>query len=72
MEIYGFCAPGFEALFEAFGKNFRECGDTGAAFAVRRQGELICSLWAGSADREGEKPFTEETLVNVFSSSKGF
>ncbi|GAB2898841.1 serine hydrolase domain-containing protein [Microbulbifer echini] len=71
MEIYGFCAPGFEALLEAFAKNFRECGDTGAAFAVRQHGELICSLWAGSADRDGQQPFTEETLVNVFSSSKG-
>ncbi|WHI49492.1 serine hydrolase [Microbulbifer sp. MLAF003] len=71
MEIYGLCAPGFEALYDAFAKNFRECGDTGAAFAVRQHGELICSLWAGSADRDAERPFTEDTLANVFSSSKG-
>ncbi|WP_444930713.1 serine hydrolase domain-containing protein [Microbulbifer sp. SSSA002] len=71
MEIYGFCAPGFEALYDAFARNFRECGDTGAAFAVRQHGELICSLWAGSADRGAERPFTEDTLANVFSSSKG-
>ncbi|MCO1334247.1 beta-lactamase family protein [Microbulbifer sp. OS29] len=71
MEIYGFCAPGFEALYDAFAGNFRECGDTGAAFAVRQHGELICSLWAGSADRGAERPFTEDTLANVFSSSKG-
>jgi len=71
MEIYGFCAPGFEALYDAFARNFRECGDTGAAFAVRQHGELICSLWSGSADRDAERPFTEDTLANVFSSSKG-
>ncbi|MFA0812874.1 serine hydrolase domain-containing protein [Microbulbifer epialgicus] len=71
MEIYGFCAPGFEVLYDAFAKNFRECGDTGAAFAVRQHGELICSLWAGSADRDAERPFTEGTLANVFSCSKG-
>ncbi|WP_444932962.1 serine hydrolase domain-containing protein [Microbulbifer sp. JTAC008] len=71
MDIYGFCAPGLEALYDAFARNFRECGDTGAAFAVRQHGELICSLWAGSADRGAERPFTEDTLANVFSSSKG-
>lgn len=71
MEIYGFCAPGFEPLYDTFAANFRECGDSGAAFAVRQHGELIVSLWAGSADRSGETPYTEDTLANVFSSSKG-
>ncbi|WP_308367123.1 MULTISPECIES: serine hydrolase domain-containing protein [unclassified Microbulbifer] len=71
MEIHGFCAPGFESLYDTFAENFRDCGDTGAAFAVRQHGELIVSLWAGSADREGREPYTEDTLANVFSSSKG-
>lgn len=71
MEIYGFCAPGFEPLHDLFAKNFRHCGDTGASFAVRQHGELIVSLWAGNADRDGQVPFTEDTLANVFSSSKG-
>ncbi|WP_346836533.1 serine hydrolase domain-containing protein [Microbulbifer sp. SAOS-129_SWC] len=71
MEIYGFCAPGFEALYDRFADNFRHCGDTGAGFAVRQHGELIVSLWAGSADRDGQVPYTEDTLANVFSSSKG-
>ncbi|MCX2780992.1 serine hydrolase domain-containing protein [Microbulbifer thermotolerans] len=71
MEIYGFCAPGLEPLYDTFAANFRECGDSGAAFAVRQHGELVVSLWAGSADRNGETPYTEDTLANVFSSSKG-
>ncbi|MCW8127317.1 serine hydrolase domain-containing protein [Microbulbifer halophilus] len=71
MEIYGFCAPGLESLYDTFADNFRHSGDSGAAFAVRRGGELIVSLWAGSADRDGQTPYTEDTLANVFSSSKG-
>ena len=71
MEIYGHCAPGFEPIFDTFAANFRECGDTGAAFAVRQHGELIVSLWAGQCDRDGQVPYTEDTLANVFSSSKG-
>ncbi|WP_237056846.1 serine hydrolase domain-containing protein [Microbulbifer sediminum] len=71
MEIYGHCAPGLEALYDRFADNFRHYGDTGAAFAVRQDGETIVSLWAGSADRAGEVPYTEDTLANVFSCSKG-
>ncbi|MFI2809769.1 serine hydrolase domain-containing protein [Microbulbifer sp. JSM ZJ756] len=71
MEIYGHCAPGFEALYDCFADNFRHHGDTGAAFAVRQDGETIVSLWAGFADRAGEVPYTEDTLANVFSCSKG-
>ncbi|SHE70198.1 CubicO group peptidase, beta-lactamase class C family [Microbulbifer donghaiensis] len=71
MDLYGYCAPGFESLYDTFAANFRECGDSGAALAVRQHGELIVSLWAGAADRDGETPYTEDTLANVFSSSKG-
>ncbi|WP_193164473.1 serine hydrolase domain-containing protein [Microbulbifer hainanensis] len=71
MEIYGFCAPGFESLYDDFAHNFRHCGDNGAAVAVHQHGELIVSLWAGSADRDARVPYTEDTLANVFSSSKG-
>lgn len=71
MEIYGYCAPGLESLYDTFASNFRHNGDSGAAFAVRHHGELIVSLWAGSADRDGQTPYTEDTLANVFSSSKG-
>ncbi|MEW5249052.1 serine hydrolase domain-containing protein [Microbulbifer sp. 2201CG32-9] len=71
MEIYGHCAPGFEPLLDTFAANFRQSGETGAAFAVRRSNELIVSLWAGRCDREGQVPYTEDTIANVFSCSKG-
>ena len=71
MDIQGYCAPGFEALYDAFAANFRDHGDLGASFCAVQQGEVIASLWAGSADRAGAEDFEEETLANVFSSSKG-
>lgn len=71
MEIHGYCAPGFEALYDTFATNFRDHGDVGAAFCAMQDGEVVASLWAGSADRAGERAFEEDTLVNVFSSSKG-
>lgn len=71
MDIQGYCEPGFEALYDTFANNFREHGDVGAAFCAVQHGEVVASLWAGSADRAGERAFEEHTLVNVFSSSKG-
>lgn len=71
MDIHGYCAPGFEALYDAFATNFRDHGDVGAAFCAVHNGEEIASLWAGTADRAGEREFQEHTLINVFSSSKG-
>ncbi|GAA5524514.1 hypothetical protein Maes01_01071 [Microbulbifer aestuariivivens] len=71
MEVSGYCAPGFESLFGVFADNFRERGDTGAALAVQQHGETIVSLWGGSANREGDVAFSEDTIANVFSSSKG-
>ncbi|WP_105104279.1 serine hydrolase domain-containing protein [Microbulbifer pacificus] len=71
MDIEGYCAPGFEALYDAFASNFRDHGDVGASFCVVQRGETIASLWAGSADRDGTRAFQEDTLANVFSSSKG-
>ncbi|MFD1216496.1 serine hydrolase domain-containing protein [Microbulbifer celer] len=71
MDIQGYCAPGFEPLYDVFAENFRSRGDAGAAFCAVQHGEVIASLWAGSADREGAQDFEEDTLVNVFSSSKG-
>ena len=71
MDIQGYCAPGFEALYQVFADNFLTHGDVGASFCAVQHGEVIASLWAGSTDRQGEEPFEEESLVNVFSSSKG-
>ncbi|QIL89022.1 serine hydrolase domain-containing protein [Microbulbifer harenosus] len=71
MDIQGYCAPGYEALYDAFASNFRDHGDTGASFCAVLRGEIVASLWAGSADRDGARPFEEHTLTNVFSSSKG-
>ncbi|WP_299592391.1 serine hydrolase domain-containing protein [uncultured Microbulbifer sp.] len=71
MDIQGYCAPGFEALYDAFATNFRDHGDVGASFCAIHQGEEVASLWAGNADRHGERAFEEDTLANVFSSSKG-
>ncbi len=70
-EINGACAAGFEPVRDAFEKNFRDHGEVGAAFALALDGEIVVDLWAGWADRGRTRPWTRDTLVNVYSTTKG-
>jgi CubicO group peptidase (beta-lactamase class C family) len=55
---------------EAFAANFTEGRELGARFAACIDGQVAVDIWAGSADRAGSRPFAEDTLVPVFSTSK--
>ena len=72
MDVHGRCDPRFEAVRSAFARNFEELGDVGAAVAVRVDGESVVDLWAGVADTATEKPWEEDTLALVFSTTKGW
>ena len=69
-DIHGRVAPGFEPVQEAFLENFTARGEVGAAFALIRDGETLVDLHAGSADRKGERPWTDGTIAPVFSTGK--
>jgi len=70
-EIYGDVAPGFEPVREEFGRNFSERGELGAACCAYVRGEKVVDLWGGSRDRNTGAPWEEDTLVLVFSTTKG-
>ncbi|HEX7038328.1 MAG TPA: serine hydrolase domain-containing protein [Pseudomonadales bacterium] len=69
-QIQGVCHDRFSAVREAFEKNFTERGDLGASVAVSYQGEIVVDLWGGHRDRAGTLPWEEDTIVNVYSSTK--
>ena len=56
---------------DAFETNFAEELELGAGFAAYLDGEKIIDLEAGYADRKQTKPWTPDTLVPVYSVSKG-
>jgi CubicO group peptidase (beta-lactamase class C family) len=70
MEIHGTCAPGFEPVKEAFAANFAERDEIGASVAVVLAGQPVVSLWAGFADPARTRPWQEDTLTNVWSTTK--
>jgi CubicO group peptidase (beta-lactamase class C family) len=71
LPIHGFAAGGFEMVRHAFAANLEQHGDVGAACAVYRRGVPVVDLWAGFADLEGGRPWTEDTVQIVFSATKG-
>ena len=70
VDISGRCKPGFEAVKDAFASNFEQNGDVGASCAVVLQGELVVDLWGGTLDVGGSTPWEEDTIINVFSTTK--
>ena len=69
--IAGRADPGFEGVEEAFRRNFSEHGEVGAACCLYVDGRPVVDLWGGQADAVSGRPWREDTLVLVFSASKG-
>lgn len=70
-QIHGEVAPGFERVRDAFAANFEKHGEVGAAFSLYHRGKKVVDLWGGLADVETGRPWAEDSIVMVFSSTKG-
>src|SRR5215469_11877255 len=70
IEIGGVCPPRFAAVREAFAANFAQGLELGARFALAIEGEIVVDLMGGWADRDQTRPFAEDTLTPVFSTTK--
>ena len=69
--IKGECDPRFENVKEAFAESIESGFETGAALAIEHKGEVIVNLWGGFKDEKRTKEWHEDTLVNVWSVTKG-
>lgn len=70
MAIHGVCDERFARVREAFERNFDEHGDVGASFAATVEGEFVIDLWGGHADKARTRLWHEDTIVNVYSTTK--
>ncbi|MDP3738890.1 MAG: serine hydrolase domain-containing protein [Hyphomonadaceae bacterium] len=74
LSIDGEVARGFERVRDQFIANFERpepYQDTGASLAVYRHGERVVDLWGGWRDAARTRPWMRDTLVNVYSTTKG-
>lgn len=74
IDIHGLIPDRFAAVRDAFAANFTEApeglNELAARFSVCVHGEPVLDLWAGHADTARITPFTDQTLVPVFSTGK--
>ncbi|MFI2839852.1 serine hydrolase domain-containing protein [Mycolicibacterium sp. PDY-3] len=70
MTVDGVCDPRFEQVADALGRAIDDGEECGAAIAIDIGGELVVDIWGGHADAARTTPWTADTIVNVWSSTK--
>ena len=68
--IEGYCDERFSAVRDVLEQQIESGADLGASFSVTYQGETVVDLWGGHLDLERTTPWQEDTLVNVYSTTK--
>lgn len=69
--VHGEVAPGFEEVEREFRANFTRRRELGAACAIYHRGEKVVDLWGGYRHLETRAPWLQDTLVLVYSTTKG-
>jgi CubicO group peptidase (beta-lactamase class C family) len=69
--VQGTCDERFAQVREQFERNFAELGEVGASVAVTVEGRTVVDLWGGLADPESGRAWERDTVVVVWSATKG-
>jgi CubicO group peptidase (beta-lactamase class C family) len=69
--VDGLVEPGFGGVADVLAANLERRGDVGAACCVYVDGRPVVDIWAGIADVATGRPWQEDTLALVFSTTKG-
>jgi CubicO group peptidase (beta-lactamase class C family) len=69
-EVQGTCSDQFQAVRQAFQKNFDDQSDVGASVAIYVEGEPVVDLWGGFVDESRSQPWGRDTITNVWSTTK--
>lgn len=70
MTTSGFCTDEFAGVRKELADQIASGAELGASICVTVDGEPVVDIWGGHRDLERTVPWTEDTLVNVFSISK--
>lgn len=69
-DVSGHCDDRFEAVRAAFTRNLDEGLDLGASCAVYLDGEPVVDVWGGWVDEARSTPWAQDSIVNVWSTTK--
>ena len=71
IRIEGHVNAGFEAVRDAFAENFSRRHELGGACCLYQRGEKVVDLWGGVRNKLTGEPWEEDTMVVVYSTTKG-
>jgi len=69
--LEGTSDPAFARLGEEFERNFTDRKEVGACLCVTVDGRTVVDLWGGIADKYSGRPWERDTLVLLWSCTKG-
>jgi CubicO group peptidase (beta-lactamase class C family) len=69
--VEGHVSPGFEPVRDAFADNFARRRELGGACCVYWHGEDVIDLWGGIRNKQTGEPWERDTMVIVYSATKG-
>jgi CubicO group peptidase (beta-lactamase class C family) len=70
-QVQGYVTAGFEGVRDAFIENFATRHELGGACCAFHEGEKVVDLWGGLRNRETGELWEEDTMVIVYSATKG-
>ncbi|MCU1475365.1 MAG: serine hydrolase [Subtercola sp.] len=68
--VHGTADARFDKVRSMLADNIDSGVEVGASIAVDLHGEMVADLWGGHADADRTKPWTSETIVNMWSCTK--
>jgi CubicO group peptidase (beta-lactamase class C family) len=68
--VQGFCEPGFERMRAALAEILAAGSEVGAALAVYVDKRAVVDLWTGHTDAARTRPWSRDTIVNLYSIGK--
>ncbi len=69
--IHGYIREDFAEVKTAFVQNFTKGKEIGAACSIYYQGEKVVDLWGGYKNKKTKEPWEKNTIIQVFSTTKG-
>src|SRR5215470_15115135 len=71
LTVEGDVGRGFEAVRNVFVENFERRHELGGACCAYYRGEKVVVLWGGIRNERTERPWERDTMVIVYSATKG-
>ena len=69
-EIHGKCDERFESVRDALARNLDSGEELGASLVLDIDGDILIDVWGGFRDQDRTVPWTEDTITNVWSTTK--